>query len=167
MSSENLILVGMPGAGKSTIGILLAKELSKDFVDADVVIQAKEGRRLQDIINTDGLDHFKVIEEKHQSEMNFQNHIIATGGSACYYPAAMDHLKENGRIIFLDITLAALCDRIKDFATRGIAMKEGQTFADLYNEREPLYERIADITIDCSGKNQEVIIAEIVNILKG
>lgn len=161
MGKRNLILIGMPGAGKSTVGVLLAKALGKTFIDTDLLIQKNEGRLLQDIINSDGLEKFLVIEEKAILGLNVQNNIIATGGSVVYSRKAMEHLKHNGIAVYLKLGLFKLTQRLKNMRTRGIAMKNGQSLDDLYRERTPLYEKYADITIDCSHKHIEKIILEI------
>lgn len=161
MDKNNLILIGMPGAGKSTVGVLLSKALGKTFIDTDLLIRKNEGRPLQEIINSDGLDKFLVIEEKTLQELNVQNSIIATGGSAVYSCKAMEHLKAGGYAVYLKVNLFKLTQRLKNMRTRGIAMKGGQSLADLYMERAPLYEKHADITIDCTHKHMEKIIFEI------
>lgn len=161
MGKSNLILIGMPGAGKSTVGVILAKALGKTFIDTDQLIQKNEGRPLQDIINRDGLEKFLVIEENTLLGLNAHNSIIATGGSAVYSGKAMEQLKANGSIVYLKVGLFKLTQRLKNMRTRGIAMKNGQSLNDLYRERALLYEKHADITIDCTHKHMEKIIFEI------
>ena len=158
---NNIVLIGMPGAGKSTIGVILAKALKRPFTDTDLLIQEKENRYLQDIINSDGLDAFIKIEESTITALNVENHIIATGGSVVYSKASMDHLKRNGIIVFLNLKFSILQHRIKNIKTRGIALKSGQTLNGLYEERTPLYKSYADIVIDCSHKHIESIVDEI------
>lgn len=160
---SNIILIGMPGAGKSTIGVILAKAVKKPFIDTDLLIQQKENRYLQDIINNDGLEAFIKIEESIIEGINVDNHIIATGGSVIYSKAAMEHLRDNGIIVYLDLKLFHIRQRIKNMKTRGIALKKGQTLESLYTERAPLYSSYADITIDCSHKHIETIAEEIKN----
>ena len=157
----NIVMVGMPGAGKSTIGVLLAKDMSMNFMDVDVFIQGHEGRRLQDIIDNDGIDTFKKLEEKYLMDIDVSSYIISTGGSAIYCKNGIDHLKQTGVIVYLNINLETLKERLGDFSTRGVVIKEGQTFVDLYNERCALYAAAADIEIDCNGKTMEEIVAEI------
>ena len=160
--STSLTLIGMPGAGKSTIGILLAKTLAKDFVDTDLLIQNQQGKRLQDIVDNNGYLELRDIEEKVLLQINHGNHIIATGGSAVYSELAMHHLKTFGQIIFLDVPLIDLEKRINDFDTRGLARRADQSFTELFNERHTLYQKFADITIDCTNKSPERIIEEII-----
>lgn len=152
---KNIVLIGMPGAGKSTIGVLLAKSLLMDFVDTDLIIQKKCSSSLCDIINTQGIDEFLKIENDVICGEAFENCVIATGGSAVYGKEAMKKLKEQGIAIYLKLTPEELVERIKDIHTRGIAMKEGTTIAELYEERSALYEEYADITVDCNGKTPE------------
>ena len=156
---SNIVLIGMPGAGKSTVGIILAKMMSLDFIDTDVLIQITEGRSLQDIVDTDGHMVLRAVEEKVLLDLHCSNHVIATGGSAVYSNAAMKHLSSGGILIFLDADLPALEERVRNFNTRGLAKKKGQTFADLFMERVPLYKKYADMTIECSGLTQEDVCA--------
>ncbi|MBU2512679.1 shikimate kinase [bacterium] len=157
----NVVLVGMPGAGKSTIGVLLAKKLALDFIDTDLLIQVKYGDALQEIVDTKGYLELRKIEEEVIYSTGYIGHVIATGGSAIYSEKAMEHLKKSSYIVFLDVTLAEINRRIVDFKTRGIAMRDDQTFEDLFSERYPLYKKHADFTIRCNNKNQEVISGEI------
>jgi shikimate kinase len=161
----NIVMVGMPGAGKSTVGVLLAKDISMNFMDVDVFIQGHESRRLQDIIDNDGIDVFKELEEKYLKDINVNSYIISTGGSAIYSQSGIAHLKEHGVVVYLSINLETLKVRLGDFSTRGVVIKPGQTFLDLYEERCKLYTAAADIIIDCNGKTQEQIVAEIRKIL--
>lgn len=158
---SNIILTGMPGAGKSTIGVLLAKAAKKPFMDTDLMIQHQENRYLQDLINNDGIESFIKIEESIILGITVENHIIATGGSAIYSNVAMEHLKRNGVIVYLDLKFYLIERRIKNIKTRGIALKSGQTLKSLYEERTPLYKSHADIVIDCSHKHIETIVEEI------
>lgn len=160
--STSLILIGMPGAGKSTIGIVLAKALAKDFVDTDLLIQLQHNKTLQDIVDNQGYLKLREYEEQVLLNTHYPNHIIATGGSAVYSEKSMHHLRHFGQIVFLDVPLAELTERVKDIDTRGLARHPNQSFADLYNERRALYQAHANITIDCSGKNPEQIINEII-----
>jgi shikimate kinase len=161
----NIILIGMPGAGKSTVGVLLAKALSRDFVDTDVFIQAKLGRTLQEIIDQEGLPAFCRIEERHVRSLKCRTSVIATGGSVVYSPAAMAHLQSSGIIIHLDLDLPALGKRLTDLSSRGVVMGPGQTLPQLFAEREPLYRKYADLTIDCAGFSHEEIVGMIVRRL--
>lgn len=151
----------MPGVGKSTLGILLAKETAKDFVDTDVLIQLKESTTLQDIIDKKGHQALRKIEESVLLQTRFSNHIIATGGSAVYSDEGMKHLKALGTIIFLDLDLESLKKRIHNYETRGIAKKPDQTFEELFEERKVLYQQYADITINCLNKTIEETLKEI------
>lgn len=152
---ENIILIGMPGAGKSTLGVLLAKTLGKSFVDTDILIQQKEGRLLQEIINESGVAAFLGIEEKVILEMNPANSVIATGGSVIYSDLAMNHLKNKGIVVYLRVGYPDLKERITNMGTRGIVMQAGQQLIDLYHERTPYYEKYADLVIDSSVESLE------------
>lgn len=152
MNQKNsIILVGMPGAGKSTLGVLLAKELGLDFLDTDVSIQVHEGRSLQDIMDAEGYMKLREIEETVLLKTDASGKVISTGGSAVYSDAGMRHLKEQGTVIFLDVTLDELRKRIHNFDTRGIARRPDQSFNELFEERCALYNKYSDIRIDCNG----------------
>jgi len=161
----NIVLIGMPGAGKSTVGVLLAKALSRDFLDTDVYIQAKQRRTLQEIIDQDGLPAFCRIEERHVRSLKCRTSVIATGGSVVYSPAAMARLQASGIIIHLDLDLPALEKRLTDLSSRGVVMGPGQTLPQLFAEREPLYRKYADLTIDCAGCTHEEIVGMMVRRL--
>lgn len=145
----------MPGAGKSTIGVILAKLASKDFVDTDLLIQAREHRPLQDIVNHDGYMELRRIEQEVLLDLNVENHVIATGGSAAYSEPAMLHLKSSGIIVFLNVAIEVLESRIHNFATRGLAKSAEQSFEELFEERSHLYRKYADIEITCGTASQE------------
>lgn len=145
---QNIILIGMPAAGKSTVGVLLAKSLGYRFLDTDILIQEKTGRLLHEIIKADGLDRFLQIESDVLSAIDTEKSVIATGGSAIYSEAAMAHLRRIGHVIYLKISLAALTARLGDYVNRGVVLRPGMTLADLYLERAVLYERYADATVD-------------------
>lgn len=155
---KNLVLIGMPGAGKSMVGVLLAKTLRKRFVDTDLLIQETTGRHLQEIIDTDGVDAFMKTEEEIVLRHTFHNTVIATGGSVVYSPKAMAHLKSDGIVVYLSVTFEEMTRRLRNITTRGIVLHPGQTLRDLYDERVPLYERYADITVDCTGEHFEEIV---------
>jgi shikimate kinase len=159
---QSLTLIGMPGAGKSTLGLLLAKNLAKDFIDTDLLIQLEQRKTLQDILHEQGYLALRKAEEHVLLQANYPNHVIATGGSAIYSAAGMQQLKQFGPIIFLDVSIALLEQRIHNMHNRGIACPANQTFAEVYAERRPLYLHYADIVIDCNGKNQEQIVDEII-----
>ena len=152
---KNIVLIGMPGAGKSTIGVLLAKSMLMDFVDTDLLIQKKFSDSLCGIIAERGVEEFLGIENDVICENDFQNCVVATGGSAVYGREALEKLRANGTAVYLKLSPEELERRIDNIHTRGIAMKEGTTIAALYAERSPLYEKYADITVDCEGMTAE------------
>ncbi|MCP4132214.1 MAG: shikimate kinase [bacterium] len=154
----------MPGSGKSTIGVLLARTLGMSFIDTDLVLQEKERRLLQEIIDVEGLEKFLQIEEQILLGLNLENHVIATGGSSVYSSAAVTHLKKNGRILYLQLEYKEVEERINNITTRGIVMGKGENLFDLYNERKPLYEKYTDEVINCSAKEIEKILGEIKNM---
>ena len=156
----------MPGVGKSTIGVLLAKATSRDFIDTDVFIQAKEGRLLQEIINLEGLEAFCRIEERHIISLACQACVIATGGSVVYEAEAMTHLRSSGVIVHLTLDFPLLKKRLTNLDSRGVVMVPGQTLAQLFAERQPLYEKYADLTFDCAEKSHEEIVVAIIQGMK-
>ncbi|MDD6188332.1 MAG: shikimate kinase [Clostridiales bacterium] len=160
--SRNIILIGMPGAGKSTIGVLLAKALGMDFIDTDIIIQQRTGRLLQDIIDNDGIDAFLAVEETVLCSLELTNSVIATGGSAVYSDKAMTALKRGGKAVYISLPYEEVEKRITNITTRGIVLRSGNTLRDAYNERVPLYEKYSDITIDCSGRDIESSMRELV-----
>jgi len=155
-------LIGMPGSGKSTVGVILAKMTSRDFVDTDLLIQKSQERKLQDIVDNDGYAALRTIEESVLLDLCVRNHVIATGGSAVYSDQAMAHLKSDGLVIFLDVDLEMLESRVSDFSTRGIARRPEQSFSQLFEERIDLYAKYADITIKCGGLSQDEVCARII-----
>lgn len=164
-NNSSVILVGMPGAGKSTIGLLLAKELAKDFIDTDLLIQLREGCTLQSILDDSDYLNLRRIEEQVLLEASFDHHIIATGGSAVYSDAGMQNLRRLGPVVYLDVELAELRARIHNYDNRGIARRPDQSFEDLFNERKALYQRYADITIDCGEQCQESVLQSLLSAL--
>ena len=154
---SNIVLIGMPGAGKSTVGVILAKHTSRDFVDTDLLIQTSERRPLQKILDENGHIALREIEERILLSLDLTHHVIATGGSAAYSDEAMKHLKKNGIVVFLHVPFAEILERVRDFDTRGIARAPEQSFADLFEERYVLYRKYADLTIACEGLNQEQV----------
>ena len=159
---NNIILIGMPAVGKSTIGVILAKRLSRYFLDTDVFIQAILGRTLQEIIDSDGLESFCKIEAEHIGCIDKTNCVIATGGSAVYSKSAMRHLKSTGKVIYLKLPLKMIKQRLTDLNVRGVVISKGQTIEDLYARRTPLYEKWADITIDCQNLTHEQVVEKII-----
>ncbi|RMF81773.1 MAG: shikimate kinase [Nitrospirae bacterium] len=166
-ADDNIVLIGMPGAGKSTCGLLLAKVTGRPFIDTDVWIQTLEGRRLQEIIDQEGLAAMRAIEERRVLELQVSGHVVATGGSVVYSEAAMDHLRRGGVVVFLEVGLEALRARLGDAAERGIVRRPDQSFADLYAERLPLYRRYADHTVVCDGLDHEGVVARLLAVLDG
>jgi shikimate kinase len=162
---DNIVLVGMPGAGKSTVGVILAKTLGMDFVDTDLEIQRSHGRLLQDIIDESGIAGFLRAEEQTILKGSYNHAVIATGGSVVYSSKAMAHLKKGAVVIYLKVDIGTLQRRINNIATRGIAMSRDQTLNDIYLERTPLYEQYADIIIDCSNKDVEGAVESILGSL--
>ena len=145
--SPNLILIGMPSAGKSTLGVLAAKALGMDFLDTDILLQSLQGEKLQSLLGLHGLDAFLQMEEAAVLSLDKENTVIATGGSVVYAPLAMHHLQTLGRIVYLHVSFEELQRRLGNASNRGIAIREGQTLQDLYRERCPLYERYAQVTV--------------------
>jgi shikimate kinase len=158
MQADAVVLIGMPGAGKSTIGILLAKELGLDFIDTDVSIQVREGQTLQNISDQQGYLALRNIEEQVLLAEDIRGKVVSTGGSAVYSEAGMAHLKQDSTVVFLDLPLAELEQRISNFSTRGIARRPDQSFEDLFEERSIMYKRYADIRIDCSNLQIEEVL---------
>lgn len=151
MNKNNIILIGMPGVGKSSVGVILAKILGYRFIDSDLIIQETEGKLLHEIISSEGLDGFIQVENRINASINCEKSIVATGGSAIYGEEAMVHFKEIGTIVYLKCDYDTIADRLGDLAARGVAMRAGQTLKDLYEERVVLYEKYADIVVDESG----------------
>lgn len=162
---SNIVLIGMPGSGKSTVGVMLAKLTARNFVDTDVLIQTALRRTLQDIVDRDGYLALRRIEENVLLELDCRNHVIATGGSAVYSQPAMTHLKSAGIAVFLNVDLRTLKSRVQDYETRGLAKRPDQGLGDLFRERFALYETYADITIDCIGRTHEEVCAQIIKEL--
>ena len=152
---NSIVLIGMPGAGKSTLGILLAKELGTGFVDTDVAIQVREGKTLQEILDASDYMNLRKIEEQVLLSEDIANKVVATGGSAAYSTVGMARLKENATLVFLDVPLEELEKRISNFDSRGIARKPDQSLESLYEERCKLYRKYADITVDCHQQSLE------------
>ena len=158
---RNIVLIGMPGAGKSTVGVVLAKSMGLHFVDGDLVIQEETGMLLHEIIEKEGNDGFRQVENRILSHLQARHSVIATGGSAVYGKEAMRHLQRIGTIIYLKHSCDSIRDRLGDLEERGVSMRPGQTLDALYEERVPLYERYADITVNCENRRIREIVAEI------
>lgn len=164
-NGRNLIFIGMPGSGKSTIGVLVAKRLGMGFIDTDLLIQEQAGRTLQEIVDQNGYVALRQIEEQVLLALDVRNQVISTGGSAVYSDAAMRHLKRNGTVVFLDISLETVIHRIGDYSLRGISRRPDQSLAELFKERFALYTRYADLTIKGEGFNQDQLCEAIVGKL--
>ena len=158
MERSNVVLVGMPGAGKSTVGVLLAKRMSLGFLDTDVAIQGRESRTLQEIIDSQGVDAFRSIEERYVEALDCERTVISTGGSVIYSERAMHKLRDAGIIVHLDVPLAELAKRLTNFATRGLVRRRNQTLEELYRERVPLYRAWAEVTVDCGELAHEQVV---------
>jgi len=163
---KNIILIGMPGSGKSTAGVILAKMLGLHFIDTDIVIQEQSGRLLQEIIDGDGPEVFKKIEERVILNLHCHNTVIATGGSVVFSACAMEHMKSGGTSVYLRISFDEMERRLNNITTRGIVLVAGQSLREMYNERISLYERYADITIDCSDHDFEMVVGDIIKKLE-
>ena len=158
---SNVILIGMPGSGKSTSGILLAKTLGLSFLDTDLLIQQQEGVLLQDLVNQKGFSGFIGIEERVISGISASFSVISTGGSVVYSDASMKLLKKIGTVVYLDVSFPEIMRRIQNISTRGIALKSNQTLEDLYHERVPLYQKYADLIVCGDNKTIEELVTEI------
>ena len=152
----------MAGAGKSTTGVIAAKILTKNFIDGDLVIQERTGKRLQTIIDEVGNDGFRRVEEEVLCSIDVENTVIAPGGSAIYYPAVFEHFKKKGIVVYLHVPVEEIERRLSNLATRGVTLEPGQTIADLYYQRLPLYQKFADITVDTTGLNLDETVEAIV-----
>ncbi|RKM62081.1 shikimate kinase [Butyrivibrio sp. CB08] len=161
---NNIILIGMPTSGKSTVGVILAKILGYRFIDADIVIQEKEGRKLSKIIEDEGVDGFVAIENRINSEIEADRTVIATGGSVVYGKEAMEHYKEIGQVVYLKVSLETLKKRLHHAKQRGVVMKDGQTLDSLYQERSALYEKYADITVDEGRDSLEKVTGKVASL---
>lgn len=159
---KNIVLIGMPGCGKSTVGVVLAKTLGYRFTDSDLIIQEKDGRLLSEIIEQEGIDGFNKIENEINASINAKNTVIATGGSVVYGKDAMRHLSEIGTIVYIRLPYKVIRKRLGNLAKRGVSIREGQTLRELYDERVVLYEHYADIIVEPLGKT----IPETVKLIK-
>ncbi len=164
-NKHNVILIGMPGAGKSTVGVVLAKRMGYRFLDSDLVIQERTGKLLYQLMEIHGLEGFMRIENQINASLDCDGYVIATGGSVVYGREAMDHLKDIGTIVYLKLPYREIEERLGDLNARGVAMKPNQTLLSLYEERCPMYERYADVVMECEGKQVRHIVEELAGIL--
>lgn len=162
---KNIVLIGMPGAGKSTIGVVLAKRIGLNFVDSDLVIQEKEGKLLSQIIAEVGNEGFIEVENRVNATLDCKDCVIATGGSVVYGKEAMNHLKEIGTVVYLKLGYEELTKRLGNLKDRGVVLKENQTLKDLYDERTKLYDEYADIAFECDKKSIEQIVIELTDLI--
>lgn len=162
---DNIILVGMPGCGKSTIGVVLAKVIGYEFTDSDLLIQKQEGKLLREVIAECGEEGFLKIEEGVNAGLQVEHHVIATGGSVIYCERAMKHFQEIGTIVYLKLSYPSICSRLGNIRRRGVVLKDGQTLKDLYDERTPLYEKYADVIVDAEGYDVEELMDQVVQAL--
>lgn len=166
MDQKNVILIGMPGAGKSTVGVVLAKKLGFSFLDSDLVIQSREGKLLHEIIEEQGVEKFWAVEEAANLSIDVRRTVVATGGSVIYGSRAMEHLGKIGVIVYLKLSCGEIAHRLGDLNERGVTLREGQNLEMLYEERIPLYEKYADITIECEHLAIREIVEDISRQLK-
>ncbi|MDE6619879.1 MAG: shikimate kinase [Lachnospiraceae bacterium] len=163
---KNIVLIGMPGAGKSTVGVVLAKNMGMSFLDSDLVIQEREGKKLHELIEEHGMEGFLEIEGHVNASLNPKTAVIATGGSAVYSEEAMAHLRSIAMICYLKLPYQSIEERLGDLTERGVVLREGETLHELYEERVPLYEKYANITVECENKNIREIVMELSKRLK-
>ncbi|MCI8996236.1 MAG: shikimate kinase [Lachnospiraceae bacterium] len=163
---NNIVLIGMPGAGKSTMGVVLAKVNGMDFIDADLLIQAREKRLLSQILEQDGVDGFLRVEDEVNASIQAENAVIATGGSVVYCEKAMEHLRRIGTVVYLRLSYSTIESRLFNIRGRGVALREGQTLRDLYEERCVLYEKYAHVTVDEEGLGIEETVEKTLQVLK-
>ena len=164
---KNVILIGMPGAGKSTVGVVLAKRLGYTFLDSDLVIQQKYGKLLHELIREHGVEGFWKIENDVNAGLTCDKTVIATGGSAIYGAEAMEHLRSIGTVVYLRLTLSQIEERLGDLTERGVTLREGQDLKALYEERTPLYEKYAHVIIDCDGQKVRELVTRIEREIRG
>ena len=160
----NIVLIGMPTAGKSTVGVILAKMLGYQFIDSDLVIQTKEDRLLKDIIAEQGVDGFLEIENRVNAGIHATNSVIATGGSVVYGEEAMEHLRTIGKVIYIKLSYETILSRLSNAQQRGVVLREHQTLMDLYEERCPLYEKYAHFVVDGENSDIEEVVNKILEI---
>ena len=165
MNKNNIILIGMPGCGKSTVGVVLAKVLGYQFVDSDLVIQSRMGKLLHEIIEERGQQGFRQVENDVNASLDCHRSVIATGGSVIYGPEAMAHLREMGTVVYIRLSCKEISRRLGDLHQRGVTLAPGQTLQDLYEERIPLYEQYAHLTVEAEGLKLRQVVAEIRHLL--
>ena len=165
MKTNNIILIGMPGAGKSTLGVVLAKAVGFDFIDTDLIIQSEQNEKLYRIIEKKGIEKFIEIENKTVSSLKAENSVIATGGSVIFGKEAMENLKKLGKVVYLSVEEKEIEKRLSNIKTRGIVMEKGETVEKIYNERTPLYEKYADITVLCKEMDLEKTVEKIIEFV--
>ena len=158
---ENIVLIGMPGAGKSTVGVILAKVLGMSFIDSDLLIQEQEGMLLKDIIKKKGQQGYLEIENQVNRDISVQNTVIATGGSVVYCAEAMENFREKAKVVYIKLGYNTVSRRLGNIRQRGVVLRDGQTLLDLYNERCPLYEKYAHITVEAEGLGIEELMEKI------
>lgn len=163
---SNIVLIGMPGCGKSTVGVILAKTLGIGFVDTDLIIQQREKRLLQDIIDKEGIDKFLDCEADAVMSVDCDNSVIATGGSVVFRDNSIKHLKKNGKIFFLDVSLDEIKSRLDNISTRGVAAEKSQSIDEIFDQRFPLYEKYADYILKLNNSNVENTVEQICNLIK-
>ena len=166
MQKDNIVLIGMPGSGKSTVGVVLAKHLGLKFVDSDLVIQETYGKLLHELIEEHGVEGFWRLENDVNASLKLNKSVIATGGSAVYGRTAMEHLQEIGTVVYLKLPFEEVAERLGDLNARGVTLRQGQTLADLYRERTPMYEQYAHITVECGDKMLREIVHEVAQKLQ-
>ncbi|MCI6647330.1 MAG: shikimate kinase [Oscillospiraceae bacterium] len=164
---KNIVLIGMPGAGKSTVGVVLAKAMHMRFLDTDLSVQERMGECLQDTINREGKEGFLKIENEVLSTIHVKNTVIATGGSVVYGKEAMAAMEDGGVLVYLQYTYPTIESRLTNLDVRGVAMGPGETLRQVYDDRIPRYEAAADVTIPCEGKEVDDIVAAIMEKTKG
>lgn len=164
---NNIVLIGMPGSGKSTVGVVLAKKLGCQFIDSDLVIQERYQKLLQELIEENGVEGFWKLENDVNASLALSGCVIATGGSAVYGKEAMEHFQNIGKVVYLQLPYEEIAQRLGDLNARGVTLREGQTLLDLYHERIPLYEKYAQVTVACEGKQLREIVALIADLAMG
>lgn len=162
----NIVLIGMPGCGKSTVGVVLAKAMAMDFIDADLVIQRQTGKRLSVLLDELGNSGFRALENSVNAGLQAENSVIATGGSVVYGREAMEHLRQLGTVVYLHLSYEQIEERLGDLHARGVTIKPGWTLRDLYNERCPLYAQWAHLTVPCDGLRLREVVLYLQTLLK-